>query len=433
MDVKDIGSIKEELKTHISSPVLKKGGMNTLSEEFIPEKPVHRDRHILDLGKLIKELLELRITGTVFLEGPSGTGKTMCFMTVKKILDELIFSEKLDGVIVYVRGRGKTVNQVLSEALKNLSNQRKERFSFGEAITALEEISREKPVHVCIDEIDMVKSYSGGRNYSPSTVQDLLYYFSRTRNLSATIITNDFCFMDRLTDIRVRSSITKERTILFEKYSLQQLVDIFSYRVSLAFNDGAVPKEVIRKLSEIVHETTGDVRQGLEILRFAAILCAKEKKDVVDEEILRAAVELRNTQAMIDKIMALSDTHRVILASYYLCFRKSGKHEQTSQEIYDVYLDLIGRIGKKPLDQHSFRTKIWDLTTYGLLEQLRIGKGSRKGVERLYRLTIPIVTLNEAILMDGTIAEHVKSMAREIVEARVREARGSREKLEFTT
>ncbi|MEM1672582.1 MAG: hypothetical protein QXT86_11090 [Archaeoglobaceae archaeon] len=418
-NTRDICEISESVKACSISPVLRENGMITLSEEFIPEKPLYRDKHILELGRMIKELLELKITGTIFLEGPPGTGKTMCFRIAKSILESLISSGKLHGRIVYVKGREKTVGQIMYEILREIGAPVYKKISFGEAISILEDFSSEGPIHICVDEVDLVRSYVSGRYRSP-TVEDILYYFSRTKNISATIITNDFRFIEKLTDGRVRSSITKDRTILFEKYSFEQLENIIRYRVSLAFREGAVTEKAIEKLSKIVYETTGDIRQALEILRYAAILCAKDNIKIVDEDLINSANVLRNTEEMINKIMTLSNTHRAILASYYLRFRETDKKELTASEMYSSYVTLADEAGFEALDLNSFRTKIMDLVTVGLLELVRVGKGRGKGVDRLYILTTPFETLHRAVMDDPVFSAGVKSILNRIMEGRKR-------------
>ncbi|MEM2030636.1 MAG: hypothetical protein QXW66_07380 [Archaeoglobaceae archaeon] len=58
-NTKNIGEIRKSVEACSISPVLRENGMITLSEEFIPEKPLYRDKHILELGRMIKELLKL--------------------------------------------------------------------------------------------------------------------------------------------------------------------------------------------------------------------------------------------------------------------------------------------------------------------------------------------------------------------------------------
>ncbi|MEM2346342.1 MAG: hypothetical protein QXN49_07255 [Archaeoglobaceae archaeon] len=418
----NINEIQRKLEDYLPSPVLQKEGLQTLSEDFIPDKPIHRDRHILELGKRIKEFLEFNTIGTIFLEGSPGTGKTMCFLIVKKILENLISSKKLRGEIVYVKGREKTVHRILREILRNIGISIGEKTSFGEAISILEDETSKKPIHVCIDEVDLIRTYKTGGYCSPS-VEDLLYYFSRTPNLSVTIITNNFRFIETLSDARVKSSITKDRTIFFENYTFEQLVDIFQYRISLAFRKGAVPDNMIEKLARIVYETTGDVRHGLEVLRYAAIICTNWGKEVVDDTVLEAAIELRRTKEMINKILGLSLTHRAILASYYLNFRKSGKKEQTTQEMYEIYQELMENSKKTVVDLNTFRNKVLDLVTMNLLEQTKIGKGRGKGVDKLYTVGIPTVTLNEAIMSDPDLSESVKSLVRDMINKRIERVR----------
>jgi Cdc6-like AAA superfamily ATPase len=71
--------ILQELEGDISSPVLKPGGLKYLSDKYIPEKPLYRENQIKELTSEIYELIDMNLPGTILLEGPTGTGKTMCY------------------------------------------------------------------------------------------------------------------------------------------------------------------------------------------------------------------------------------------------------------------------------------------------------------------------------------------------------------------
>ncbi|MEM2029859.1 MAG: hypothetical protein QXV35_00805 [Archaeoglobaceae archaeon] len=70
------------------------------------------------------------------------------------------------------------------------------------------------------------------------------------------------------------------------------------------------------------------------------------------------------------------------------------------------------------MDLNSFGTKIINLTTVGLLELVRVGKGRGKGVDRLYILTIPFETLHRAVMDDPVFSAGVKSIVNRIMEER---------------
>ncbi|MEM4946045.1 MAG: hypothetical protein QXU31_07030 [Archaeoglobaceae archaeon] len=87
---------------------------------------------------------------------------------------------------------------------------------------------------------------------------------------------------------------------------------------------------------------------------------------------------------------------------------------------YVFFVELKNEVGFEALDLNSFRTKIMDLVTVGLLELVRVGKGRGKGVDRLYILTTPFETLHRAVMDDPVFSAGVKSILNRIMEGRKR-------------
>lgn len=404
--------------------VLKEGGLQFLSENYIPKNILYREEHIIKLGKMIKECLEFKTPATILLEGSPGTGKTMCFRIAEKVLQNGISSGLLRGKICYVSGKGSTVFKVANEILKSMG-MREER-SFGKAVSALKEAASSMPIHVCIDDADLIKSYQAGK-YESYALPDLLYYFSRTPGLSATIITNDFRFLEKINeeDARVYSSMTKEKSLIFERYGKKQCYDILRQRVELAFKDGVFKEEALDKLAEYVSFVRdGDIRVGLEILRTCPYVAAQDKEEKIDENIIDKTIKHLEMDYLLRKIYSLPESQRGILAALYLKFREKGEEAFYSNELYDTYCNLLSSLKLPVISLQSFRVKLNELTISGILESIRSSRGKGKGIERKYRPTIPMYVLSTAVLRDPLFGSEVRRNIDRIVSDKISRARG---------
>ncbi|MCS7119397.1 MAG: AAA family ATPase [Archaeoglobaceae archaeon] len=414
--VERIDELYRESLTLYTSPILKSGGLKYLSDKYIPENPLYRKEHILKLSKWVYEFIDNSIPGTIFLEGPSGTGKTMCFKIVEKFANRRMQEESIsESRIIYINGRNRTIMNVLTEILNTIGVHTPHRgLSYGEVISRLLETSRRVPIHVCIDEIDQLRVYQDSFN-----VEDLLYLFSRNEGLSLTTITNNYNFLGDLEDSRVRSSITKEKNLIFERYNKKQCFDILWERCENAFRKNVISEGVVSKLADYVSDVSGDIRDGIDTLRACVEICQGDGLQIIDEKVLERAVELYRNRRMIQKIHALSNSQRTVLAAYYFNIISNGRTEQTMEEIFDMYYTLREKMGKTSTIQ-DVRARVADLVTFSLLESIKSGRGPRKGVERRYRALIPMEVIYRALITDPELSDIAKGLIDEVRKKRLR-------------
>uniref|UniRef100_A0A7C3RLU2 ORC1-type DNA replication protein n=1 Tax=Archaeoglobus fulgidus TaxID=2234 RepID=A0A7C3RLU2_ARCFL len=402
----------QEIEENLTSPVLRPNGMMYLSDKYIPEKPLYREGHIRELVSEIYEMVEMNLPGIILLEGPTGTGKTMCYSIAESFLLRKMANEGLDAKLVYVNARGQTTTGILVELLHRLGVPApRTGFSFGKYLSELKKVAGNYHVHICIDEVDTLKEY---KNYR---VTDILYHFSRSEGISASVITNDSLFVEKIMDARVRSTLTLEKAIVFEKYTKEQCFDILAERCRLAFVDGAVSDELLDEIAEIASEP-GDIRYGLEILRACARICRIEKLKKIDSDTLKKAVEMVGANRIVLRILALSDSQKLVLLSYLLNYLRSSKLEQSVEEIFNTYFDLRERLGKKAVTINDLRNRISELVTYGLFKTEKIGKGPKKGVETHYKLNFSPYYLAEAVKRDPVTAPVFRESYGAILEER---------------
>jgi len=397
--------------------LLKEGGELYLSEKYIPEKPLYREKNIEKYLSYLRSFLVYDIPGLILFEGPTGTGKTMSFRFSERMIREKLRLEEIGGKIIYVNGMDKTVIEVIHQILTNLGISIPRRgFSFGTYVSELEYFLRnfDGHLHVCVDEIDRV----GWRG--EHSVEDLLYVLSRSDHLSATIITNDFTFVKRIKDPRVRSSISVDRSIVFDRYSSEQCYHILKDRCEKAFREGVISDSVIRRLSGIIGNESGDIRAAITVLRFAAEIAAERGGMEITVDDINAAWKKFESYSMVEKINALETAQKIVLAAMYLAIRESGRPENNSGAIHEKVCTLRERLGMDLISIETLRARLNELEEYRLISCSKRSRGRGAGVERLYRLEIEVSSLLESLKRSPELYAALKDEVEKIVSERVR-------------
>lgn len=109
--------IFRKLDTEVESKSVLKDEL-PLTETYLPKRPLYREDHIVTLTKYILFYLKTNSSGVILLEGPAGTGKTMCFRFVEKYLRTRMAENKVPRAeLIYIRGVGKSVIDVVKDIL----------------------------------------------------------------------------------------------------------------------------------------------------------------------------------------------------------------------------------------------------------------------------------------------------------------------------
>jgi len=321
----------------------------------------------------------------------------MCFKIVEKYITSEVNSGRLSNCyVIYVNGRGLTVIEVLRDILHGLNIPVPARgFGLGYYLSILRELlsTAKVHIHICIDEINQV----GLRG--THGIEDLLYVLSRYEGISSTIITNDLQFAKKLNDPGVKSSLTEFKYITFEKYTVDQCYTILKDRCKLAFHEGAITDEAIHRVAEIVGVETGDIRDGLHTLRIATYIAESKRANVITEDIIDIAWNEVTRKKVVDSILSIPPMQRAILLAMFIN-TLLGLKKQTSFDILDVYNKLRTLLKRDKIDETSFKARLSELEKYNVISVERVGRGNKRGVERLYKLEYPLDILSEAFKKD---------------------------------
>ena len=138
-------------------------------------------------------------------------------------------------------------------------------YSEQEILTALMQVLDEEKVSVILtlDEFDSVIENEGSDAvYKLTRLQEMRQ--GKPQRLSFIFIMRDLKAVEKLD---ASSKSTLQRSIIsLERYGKQQLIDILSDRVSMAFELGTVEEDVVGLIAELAFKETGNARFGIELL-----------------------------------------------------------------------------------------------------------------------------------------------------------------------
>jgi cell division control protein 6 len=275
--------IEDEL---LSSTVIK--NPNILDFDYIPGELVHRDDQLKYLAQMFKPLLS-NVSQNVIIKGPIGTGKTVI---AKKFCTSLTNLARKQGNIieyVHINCRKRTTDSMtLLGILNHFDSRFPDRgFSVQEMLQVLKKqlIRKNAQILIILDEVDSLLKKSGS---------NLIYNLTRFSDESSLEKTPVSLLLISqkdilpLLDIAALSTFKRSNVLSLDKYTRDELFDIISQRVKLAFHAESVDSDSIDLISDIASEW-GDARFAIELLWKAGIAADHQHVERVTPEHVRAA------------------------------------------------------------------------------------------------------------------------------------------------
>jgi len=360
------------------SRILKNGWLKYLDFNYIPPNPRHREEEIKEICVRLIENVTHGSTGNILIYGNPGTGKTMSFHIAKRISEQILSKKNVENYeIVYTSATSPNLSKILSEICKKLGSEVPARgLSIREYLSYINSFAKEKYLHICIDEFDKLLENSRRKQYT----EDLIYYLTRTENISATLITNKIDLAKSITDARVLSSLDTINTIYFKAYTKEQCKDILLERINLAFREGVFSEDAVDFLAEHIAECGGDIRNGLSILKFCGNYLTSRKLNRVDLKLMKELIWKHDIQKDGELLMkTLSLTDKIIVAAVYSLLLELKTERIDSGDVFarqDYFRTLLNRNG---ISRDSFSVYLTRLSTNGVIGIEKEWKSKRPG------------------------------------------------------
>lgn len=285
-----------------------------LDYDFIPKLVPFRETQQRFIAESMKPLFSKRNGKNIMIHGPPGIGKTVA---VKHLLKEL--EEKSDEIIpIYINCWQKnTTFKILMEICDQVGYKFTHNKKTDDLFKIIEEYLNKDSAVFVFDEVDKLED------------EDFLYMIlEKVYRKTIILITNYKEWIINL-DERIKSRLTPE-LIEFKKYGPNEIKGILSQRLKYALVDGALEGEAF---DLIVDKTimTGDIRQGLYMIREAANIAENKSKKKIDAEDSRKAIK-KLEEFTIKKTDDLQTEERVILNLI-----KSNPGKKIG-DLFDIYL-----------------------------------------------------------------------------------------------
>jgi cell division control protein 6 len=375
-----------------------------LDYSYLPQNPKHREEEIADISFRIAHLILGKASGNMVIHGGSGTGKTMSFLIAKRVVEKYLKEKGIEDYrIVYVAATGRW-SALLNSVCKHLGLTLPERgISLSEYFEKIKEIAKNTYIHLCIDDFDKLFELEP-KVRSKAQTEDMLYILTRTANISFTLITNKVDLTKVIDDSRVLSSLDTLNTIYFKPYTFEQCRDILLDRLQLVFNEGVFDDKALDVLASHIAKEGGDIRRGLDLLRFCGEYLVKNGLTHIDSELMKRLIYIYDVMSDGQKLIeTLTVSDKLVLIAIYHLLSELKTNVLYTGDIFakqDYYRRVMGMpsIGRK-----TFSVYLTKLSTLGIIDIKRKWVRGSNGPKAFIQLNYPLSAVRYMIENDPAL------------------------------
>ncbi len=360
--------IEDELlsKTVIKNP-------DKLDFDYVPDELIHRDEQLKFLSQMFKPLLS-GVSQNAVIKGPVGTGKTVI---AKKFCKTLARTARKKGInIEYVHlncRKRSTDSMALLGILNHFDSRFPDRgFSVDEMLQVLKKQLNRKNAQllVVLDEADALLKKESNLVYNLTRFSDE----ETVNKIPVSLILISQKDVLSMLDSSSLSTFKRSNILKFDSYTRNELYDIISQRVELAFTIGSVQDDCIDLISDISSEW-GDARFAIELLSKAGFAADSKHKDVVNPEDVRFAKAETYSVVTETKLKNLKKHELFTLYSIAKRLKKENTAYTSTGDAEKTYKVTCEEYNEKPRSHTMFWNYLKEVENAGFIYLKESGKG----------------------------------------------------------
>jgi cell division control protein 6 len=367
-----------------------------LDLNYVPGRLPHREKEHRLLMEFFSFLLRIpdKMAQRVIVTGEIGTGKTALCQKFGSDITLEAHKRNIDLHYVHVNCReyrGKLL-LILQHALTVLKSKFPQRgYAAEEVLRALLKHLDEENAYLILglDEFDTLIETEGSDGvYNLTRLQEMRP--NQPQRISIVCIMRDLESTKRLDD-SARSTLQRN-IIRLERYGKEQLGDILSDRVALAFEPSAVAEDVVRLTADLARGESGNARFAIELLWRAGKYADAQDFEVVTPDCVRKAVSSIIPTLEKGELSSLGLHEKLFLLGAAEVFKESKEAYVTLSEIEKGYAVACEEFEQEPVSHTQLWSYLQTLSALTILKTEVSGEGARGRSTMVY---LPSVSAEE--------------------------------------
>ncbi len=324
----------------------------TLLNNYVPEELPQREEEIAQLARAFKPIMEFNnhFSINIAIIGPPGVGKTALVKNFGKAIEKISIKNNHKIYFKYYNCYSfRSKNSILMDLL-NRFGVFSRGFGDEQLLTLIKRRLRSEDARLILvlDEANLL-----GSKEVLEFIHGVVESDTGQSRISLIIISRYTEYLSILANV-INDYITEK--LILKAYSREELINIFNYRVNLAFYSDTINSRLIEMVADIVSSTSKNARHGINIFYSAGKLAEQRNEPKVTAELIRYAKNNIYPEINPNILEDFSINKLFLLQALSRILKLDVNKTATSySELYDYYLVICEEYSI--LTNHRFAPK----------------------------------------------------------------------------